>query len=191
MSSMSFLKLEIAGALGRGVLQCVTIGSRPLTLQAYNTSTGQVLKMFTVDEEQSSDSDTTFVPTQFMPETLVTSLGKTTFNIREPSLFVWLGGTVYRTVESVLASLAFIASLPKGSGVILDYAAKRTSLEPLSRTALDGLACRISMADGTATYFIQPEAVTAMLRGLSFRRIVNSEQGESPQSGLHLVSAVT
>jgi O-methyltransferase involved in polyketide biosynthesis len=118
------------------------------------------------------------------------ALEKSNFDKRKASLFVWLGGVGYRTVEAALASLAFIASLPKGSGVVFDYAVERTSLGSLTHTALDALASRILVAGGSVKYLIQPQAVEAMLRGLGFQQIVDLVQEGLPDCGGHLVSAL-
>lgn len=174
MSLIHFAKAELSAAITRGVRQCVLIGSRPG--EAFKSSPDQTLQVFSVDEEQSS-------------EALATALEKSNFDKRQASLFVWLGDAGYRTIDAVLAGLAFIASLPKGSGVVFDYAAERTSLGSLTHTALDALASRISVAGGVK-YLIQPQAVAALLHGLGFHQILDLPPEESPASGAHLVSAV-
>ncbi len=73
-----------------------------------------------MDEDVVSNSSAKFVRTRFAEETLAAALEKSDFDRLKSSLFVWLGGAGYRAVESVMASLAFIASLPKGSGVVFD-----------------------------------------------------------------------
>jgi O-methyltransferase involved in polyketide biosynthesis len=186
MSAVHFLKTELAAALARGVRQCVVIGSRPLLQEAFKSSPDQSFHVFAMDEEQSSVSPAMFVPAQFASEALATTLEKSNFDKRKASLFIWLGGPGYRTVDAVIAGLAFIASLPGGSGVVFDHAVERTSLQTVAHTALDALASRICLT-GSLKYLIQPQAVAAMLRGLGFRQIVDFAQSVS---GGHLVSAV-
>jgi O-methyltransferase involved in polyketide biosynthesis len=187
MSSIHFVKTELAAALARGVRQCVVVGSRRQLLQeAFESSRDQSFHVFTVDEEQPSVSPAAFVPAQFVSEPLATTLERSDFDKQKPSLFIWLGGAGYHTIDAVIASLAFIASLPGGSGVVFDYAEERTSLRTAAHTALDALASRICSA-GTVKYLIQTQAVAAMLRTLGFRQIVDLAQ---PISGGHLVSAV-
>jgi O-methyltransferase involved in polyketide biosynthesis len=74
---------------------------------------------------------------------LATTLERSDFDKRKASLFIWLGDPGYRTVDAVIAGLAFIASLPGGSGVVFDYAVERISLRTAAHTALDALASRI------------------------------------------------
>jgi O-methyltransferase involved in polyketide biosynthesis len=156
--------------------------------EIFKSSPDPHLQLFAVDETPSV-SEAAFVPTQFACETLASTLEKSEFDKQKPTLFVWLGGTRYRTMETVLAGLAFIASLPKGSGVVFDYAVERTSLGSVTSTALDALASRISLTD-SVKYLIQPQAVAAMLRGLGFQQIVDLLLKELPGSGGHLVSAL-
>jgi O-methyltransferase involved in polyketide biosynthesis len=140
--------------------------------EAFKNPPEENLKMFTVAEEP-----------------LAMALETSAFDKQKASLFIWLGGAGYRTAEAVIEGLAFIASLPGGSGVVLDYAVERTSLGSLTHTALDALASRISVTGGGVKYLIQPQAVAAMLQGLGFQRIVDLGQEELPVGGRHLVSA--
>lgn len=186
MSSIDFIKAELAAALARGVCQCVVVGSQPLSREAFKGSGDQSLQVFTVNEDQPSLSPTTFVPAQFGSEALATKLEKSDFDKRKASLFIWLGDAGYRTIDAVIAGLSFIASLPSGSGVVFDYAEERTSLGTVAHTALDALASRIYLA-GAVKYLMQPQAVAAMLRGLGFQQVADVSQSVR---GGHLVSAV-
>lgn len=172
MSFINFTKTELSAALARGVRQCVVVGSRPALSGALEDSAKGTVEVFTVEEEP-----------------LATALEKSAFDKQKASLFIWLGGAGYRTADAVIAGFAFIASLPKGSGVVFDYVVERTSFGSLTHMALDALASRISMAGGIK-YLIQPQAVAAMLGGLGFQRIVDLAQEELPPGGGRLVSAL-
>jgi O-methyltransferase involved in polyketide biosynthesis len=190
MSHINFIKTELAAAIARGARQCVLIASGPPLQEVFCTSTDHTLRVFVVDEGASSNPSATFVPTYFTAETLAAALEKSDFDKLKASLFVWLGGAGYRAAEGVMASLAFIASLPEGTGVVLDYVAERTSLSSLSATTLDALASRISLSGGKVKHLIQPQAVAAMLYGLGFRQVVDLAKQEVLLSDGHLVSAV-
>ena len=191
MNSIDFTKTELAAAVGRGVRQCIVIGPwhQPWR-EAFQSSFERTLKVFAVDEDPESDSPATFVPTEFASEALATALEKSDFDKQKASFFIWLGGAGYRTAEAALASLAYIASLPRGSGVVFDYAVERASLGSLTRTPLDALASRIILVGGSVKYLIQPQAVGAMLRGLGFQQIVDLVQAGLPDCSGHLVSAL-
>ena len=88
-----------------------------------------------------------------------------------------------------MASLAFITSLPRGSGVLFNYAGERTcSTGSLEHGALDAMASRIRTADGIK-HILDPQAVAAMLRGLGFRHVIDQVLEELGMSQ-HLVSAL-
>jgi O-methyltransferase involved in polyketide biosynthesis len=182
MSSIAFAKAELRVAMARGVRQCVLIGSR------LHFNEHPDLQVFALDENPSSDAPNHIVPTQFDSESLAAALQKSNFDKVKATLFVWFGAG-YRNTDAVLASLAFVASLPAGSGVLLDYAVERTALSSLTHTALDALASRICQVGGGVKYLIQPQAVAAMLRGLGFRRIHDLSLQESSVGTSRLVSA--
>ena len=182
MTPGEFTEVELTAAVAREVTQCVIIGPPPALPAASHT-----LQLFAVDEEPSADGPGTFVPTCFQSEALATALEKSQFDRLKASLFVWLGGVGYRTVDAAISSLAYVGSLPKGSGVVFDYVVERTSLRSLTHGALDALASRIACASGGVKYLIQPQAVAAMLRGLGFSQIVDLALEED---GAHLVSAI-
>jgi hypothetical protein len=173
MSTLHFTKAELTAAIARGVRQCVVIGWPAPLREIFAGSPDETLQVFALNEQERS------------PEMLAAALERSGFDKLKASLFVWLGDAGYRTVDAAVCTLAFIASLPKGSGVVLDYAVER-SLGTLTHTALDALASRISEAGGSVKYLIQPQAVETMLRSLGFEQIVDLAAG----SGGRLVSAV-
>lgn len=113
MSVLSLTQTALTAAWARGVRQYVVIGSCELLNQVCLSHSDQDWEVFFVDQEPSFDSLATFVPTQFASETLATALAKSSFDAQKSSLFVWLGGACYRTVDAALASIAFMASLPE------------------------------------------------------------------------------
>jgi O-methyltransferase involved in polyketide biosynthesis len=190
MNSLHFTRTALVAALARGVRQCVVIGSQWPLSEACPSGPDHTLQVFSVDEKQSSDSPATFVPTQFASEALATALAKSDFDQQKASLFVWFGDAGYRTVDAALASLAFMASLPRGSGVVFDYAVERTSPGSLVHTALDAMASRLMMVGGSIKHLIDPPALAAMLHGFGFQKIVDRTLEERSMSARHLVSAV-
>jgi hypothetical protein len=94
------------------------------------------------------DSQLTFVPTDFGEQTLSSALQSSGFRPVEVGFFSWLGVTPYLTAEAAMATLAFIGSLPAGSGVVFDYAVERSSFDPVEQMAMDALASRVAQAGG-------------------------------------------
>jgi O-methyltransferase involved in polyketide biosynthesis len=189
MNRAHLTRTELASAIARGVRQLVFIGSQKnVTMDLPNPANGS-LQLFTVDEQEAVGSAATFIPTRFQSEELASALSRSDFDRFKTSLFIWLGDASYRTMEAALSTLSFIASLPKGTGVILDYTAERNSGGSFAGTALDSLASRVSCS-GAVKYLIQPQAVAAMLRGLGFGHTIDHVDEEVAQFHRHIVSAL-
>lgn len=183
--------VEMTSALARGVRQLVFIGT-PKTVpeQVTAPSHDKAVRLFTVDEKEPSGSTATFVPTRFESEELATALSRSGFDKLKASLFIWLGDASYRSLETAISTLSFIASLPKGSGVVFDYAERRSSPGSYVGTALDALASRFSCASDAARHLIQPQAVAAMLRGLGFGQMTDHIDEELESFDGHIVCAL-
>jgi O-methyltransferase involved in polyketide biosynthesis len=188
MNRSYLTKIELASALARGVRQLVFIGARESTPEEIVQPSGSPVQLFAVDEHEPAAATVTFVPTRFESEELSAALSRSNFDKLKASLFIWLGDASYRTGEAALSTLSFIASLPKGSGVVFDYA-ERGPLGSFAGTALDALASRVSCS-GAVKYLIQPQAVAALLGGLGFGHMTDHIIEElSPLDG-HIVSAL-
>jgi O-methyltransferase involved in polyketide biosynthesis len=181
--------VELTSALERGVRQLVLIGPRQISADLFRALDSSV-QVFAVHEGEPAAADAEFVPTRFESEELATALARSRFDKLKATLFIWVGHASYRTVEAALSTLSFIASLPKGSGVVLDYAAERRAPEAAGATALDALASRFACATGAAKYLIQPQAVAAMLGGLGFGHMTDEADHELSLFNRHIVSAV-
>jgi len=67
-----------------------------------------------------------------------------------------------------MATLAFIGSMPAGSGVVFDYAVERSSLGSEEQMAMDALASRVARAGEPFRLFIDPRALESMLQAAGF-----------------------
>jgi hypothetical protein len=189
MSLLQFAKTELACAIARGVSQYVMVGSEPWLRSAVESALGTGARVFAIYKDpMNSEAGSALTPCASEP--LAAELEKSGFDRGKASLFVWFGSAGYRAIDAVIGSLAFIASLPKGSGVVLDYMTERTSFGARTHTALDALASCLSIAGNGVEYLIQPQAVAALLRGVGFQQVADLVQDEPQVAGGHLVSAV-
>ena len=131
---------ELTAAIARGASQYVILGAG-LDTYAYRSAHSE-LRVFEVDHPATQawkrtrleaagiaiPSSLTLVPTNFEEQTLCSALQASGFQRDKVSFFSWLGVTPYLTTASVLATLAFIGSMPSGSGVVFDYAIERSLL---------------------------------------------------------------
>ncbi|MFL6416472.1 MAG: hypothetical protein ACJ74Y_12485 [Bryobacteraceae bacterium] len=190
MNRAHLTRSEVASALTRGVRQLVFIGGQKTNPEHTSEPSDASLHVFAVDEKEPVAPALTFVRTRFASEELESALSRTSFDKLKVSLFVWFGDAGYRTMKDALSALSFIASLPKGSGIVFDYATERQSGGSLAGTALDALASRFSCASGAVKYLIQPQGVAAMLRGLGFGHIMDHVDEEVSHFDRHIVSAL-
>ena len=174
---------ELTAAIARGATQYVVLGAG-LDTYAYRNAHSR-LRVFEVDHPATQSwkrrqlesagiaipSSLTFVPTDFEDQSLGSVLESSGFQNGEISFFSWLGVTPYLTAEAAMATLAFIGSLPAGSGVVFDYAVERSSLDSVEQLAMDALASRVARAGEPFRLFLDPRALNRMLRAAGFHEI--------------------
>jgi methyltransferase (TIGR00027 family) len=174
---------ELTAAIGRGATQYVILGAG-LDTYAYRNPYSQ-LRVFEVDHPATQawkrtrleaagiamPSSLTFVPTDFEEQTLRSALQSSGFQSDEVSFFSWLGVTPYLTAQAAMTTLAFIGSMPTGSGVVFDYAVERSSLASAEQMAMDSLASRFGRAGEPFRLFIDPCALEGMLRAAGFNKV--------------------
>jgi len=173
---------ELQRAVERGIDQYVVLGAGLDTFAYRNPYPN--LRVFEVDHPAtqawklqrlcSADiaipSSVTFVPADFEGQTLGVVLDLAGFRRDTPAFFSWLGVTPYITRESCIATLGFIASLPRGSGVIFDFAVDPALLNAGQRQAFDALAGRVAAAGEPFQLFFDPGKLESELRSLGFHR---------------------
>ena len=123
----------LIAAMARGVRQYVLLGAGLDTFAYRGRHEG--LHVFEVDHPATQSwkrarlaevliavpDQVTYAPVDFESETLRDGLARAGFDFGRPAMFAWLGVTPYLTRDAVMATLAFVASLAKGSEVIFDY----------------------------------------------------------------------
>ena len=124
----------VSRALDRGIRQLVILGagfdSRPYRLATAATG----CRVFEVDHPATSrakqarisalgldNRHVTYVPVDFLREKAWDCLAANGFDYGKPTLFTWEGVTMYLDRETVAGMMAFLASLPTGSGMVFDY----------------------------------------------------------------------
>jgi methyltransferase (TIGR00027 family) len=177
---------ELAVAISRGLRQFVILGAGLDTFAYRNPYPESILRVFEVDYPATQDwkrghlaaagisvpRSLTFAPVDFENgETLREGLGQSNFDFSAPSLFSWLGVTMYLTELAVTSTLDLIASTPKEGGVVFDYAVPRTSLDPVAQIALDALSARVGAAGEPFQTFFDPTGLAESLREMGFSSI--------------------
>jgi methyltransferase (TIGR00027 family) len=173
---------ELQHAVAQGVAQYVVLGAG-LDTFAYRNAY-ENLQVFEVDhpatqawkQEQlraagiAIPPSLTFVPVDFEHQTLGKALEFARLRTDLPTFFSWLGVTPYISRESCIATLSFIAGLPRGSGVVFDFAVDPALLNAGQRQAFDALSNRVSAAGEPFQLFFDPGKLENELKSLGFHR---------------------
>lgn len=198
---------QLAIAVEQGVRQYVLLGAGLDTFAYRNPYAELGLRVFEVDHPATQawkrellgtvgiaiPSELAFAPVDFERQTLRDGLQNVGFNVREAAFFSWLGVTPYLTREAFLATLDFVRSMPPLSGVVFDYAVRRSSLGLLEQTALDTLARRVAAAGEPFQLFFDPLELAHQLEGKGFQSVedldteeINSRYFSGRADGLRL-----
>lgn len=174
---------HLAHAVAAGLRQYVILGAGLDTFACRNPFPD--LRVFEVDFPATQDwkrwmlsqaaihppASVTFVPVDFEHQTLAAALRPAGFDPAQPAFFSWLGVVPYLTLPAFRATLAFIGSLPAGSGLAFDYPLPPHTLTPQRRAIFDRLAGRVAAAGEPFRLFFSPEQIESELRNAGFHRI--------------------
>lgn len=175
-----FAEDALIRAIAHGVRQYVVLGAGLDTFAYRNPH--QNLSVFEVDFPTTQawkqnllqttglplPANLTFAPVDFEHQTLADGLAQAGFRMNEPAFFSWLGVVPYLTHAAATATLAYIGSLPRGSGVAFDYPIPPEQMDVNERMAFEALAQRVAKAGEPFQLFFSPEELAVELSQLGF-----------------------
>ncbi len=173
---------ELAHAVAQGVAQYVVLGAGLDTFAYRNPHPG--LRVFEVDHPATQawkreqlhaagieiPASLTFVPVDFEDQTLAEGLDHSGFDASAAAFFSWLGVTPYLTREACMTTLTLIARMPKGSGVVFDFAIDPGLLNAGQREAFEALSKRVAAYGEPFQLFFNPEKLVNDLKTMGFSR---------------------
>ena len=176
---------QLARAVDRGVRQYVVLGAGLDTFAYRNPFQSAGLRVFEVDHPATQawkraqlrdagiaiPDEMTFAAVDFERQSLDEGLSAAGFSKQQPAFFSWLGVTPYLSRAAFDATIAFIARMPPGSGVVFDYAVERSLLSPSQQVALDALAARVARAGEPFQLFFDPSVLASDLASRGFQNI--------------------
>ena len=180
-----FAEDELAKAMGRGASQLVILGAGLDTFAYRNPYDEGRLRVFEVDHPATQNwkrerlaaariqipASVTYAPIDFEKQALKDGLAAAGFNAGEITFFSWLGVTPYLTRVAMNSTVEFISAIPKGSGVVFDYALPRASFSWLGRFAFDAMARRVARVGEPFQLFFDPAELVNELRRLGFSKV--------------------
>ena len=202
-------------AVQRGVAQYVVLGAG-LDTFAYRSPLASAVRVFEVDHPDTQawkrarlrtagidpPAALRFVATDFEREPLIDALARGGLDTHAPTYVAWLGVTIYLTRDAIHRTLAALATLAPGSGVVFEYTIPADSLPAPARPARAAMAARAADAGEPWLTYCEPDEVARELRALRFtvredlgpdqaidRYFRTRDDGLRPGSGAHLVHA--
>jgi methyltransferase (TIGR00027 family) len=181
----AFAEDEAARAAAAGVRQYVVLGAGLDTFAYRRPETGLALRVFEVDAPSTQQwkrhllaeagialpENLTFAPVDFEHDTLAEGLAAASFDAGQPACFSWLGVTMYLSEAAILATLGYVASLPEGSSITLDFRVPDSMLNPVQRVVSGIMAQRVaSIGEPWVTAF-EPTTFRAQLLALGFGEV--------------------
>ncbi len=178
-----FAEDELSIAVKQGVRQYVILGAGLDTFAYRNPYSSTGLKVFEVDHPATQEwkrqllseanipvpETLTFTPVDFAGQSLADQLQKAGFRTDEPSIFSWLGVTMYLTWETMMATLEYIASsTPPGTVIIFDYAVPPSSQNFVRRLVFRLLASKLAGFGEAWVNFPDPNALAMDLKNIGF-----------------------
>jgi methyltransferase (TIGR00027 family) len=175
---------ELARRVVEGPLQYVILGAG-LDTFAYRNTFADRLRVFEVDQpatqawkrECLADAGivpgdaVTFVAVDLEHQDLFAELRASGWDPSEPTLFAWLGVTMYLEPDTVLRLLRGIAREAVDAEVVFDYAISPTLLAPVERLVFDEFAKRVAAAGEPWVCSFEPDDLRRELLAAGFTQV--------------------
>lgn len=176
---------ELARAVARGVRQYVVLGAG-LDTSAYRNGVAD-LRVFELDHPATQawkrglldaagiamPAALRLVPVDFERDTLGAALAGAGCRLDQPVFFSWLGVTLYLSDDAIFATLAQVAALPAGSGIVFDYGVADELLEPMARMGMRHIARKYAAEGEPWKSFFDPAELARRLHGLGFSTLAD------------------
>jgi methyltransferase (TIGR00027 family) len=181
-----FAEDELARAIERGVTQYVILGAGLDTFAYRNPY--PAIRIFEVDHPATQawkrdklaaasipiPASLMLAPIDFERQSIAEGLDGAGFDRRAPTFFSWLGVTMYLTDEAIASTCAFVASTPRGGGLVFDYAVPRASLSTeRGQRAFDEISRRVIAAGEPFRSFFDPHDLHERLTRVGFRSLID------------------
>jgi methyltransferase (TIGR00027 family) len=175
---------ELARRVAGGLQQYVILGAG-LDTFAYRNPFGDHLRVFEVDQASTqawkrerlaeagirSDIGVSYVAVDFEAQDFFVELEKAGWDRRSPSLFAWLGVTMYLEADTVTRLLRSVASLPPTTQIVFDYSVSPALLGPIERLVFDEFAKRVAAAGEPWVSSFEPDRLRGELLAARFTSV--------------------
>lgn len=193
LSRARFAEDVLFESLSDGVGQYVVLGAGMDTFAFRVSGLAASLRVFEVDHPATQAGKRSrltsaglevpmglrFVPVDLEREELASALGRTNFDAGLPSVFSWLGVTMYLTAESIAATLRGIRALSAArSRVVFDYIDLDAFDPTKAHPAVYQMIQRTRSYGEPVISGFHPDQVEALLQARGFKTLANLSPGE-------------
>jgi len=189
----------LRSAVERGIRQYVILGAGLDTFAYRQPAWARELVIFEVDHPSSQEykrerltasrieipANLCFCPCDFEQQSLEEALAAISFDRRATTFFSWLGVTQYLTREAIETTLRFVASLPHGSEIVLQFVVPQDHLSGIDAEVSLFAASGAAMRGEPWITRIDPEDCETWLGKLGFSKVIRLTQEDAQRRYFH------
>ena len=97
--------------------------------------------------------------------------------LTKPAFFVWLGVVYYLTIEAIMTTLRFVATLPKAE-IVFDYSEPAEDLPPAARASFEERRKQVAQVGEPWISHFKPADLHVLLRQAGFSRVLDRDRVE-------------
>lgn len=188
-----FAEERLAAAAGRGVAQYAILGAGFDTFSLRQPPWARALGVFELDHPATQELKREYLaraglepppnailaPVDLERESLLDSLARHGVSLAKPTLFSWLGVTMYLPQAAIDAVLRSVARFPPGSELVLTFLQRADAAGEDPSRAQRRLAQGVASAGEPFVTFLDPPEVEARLRAAGFTGVEFLEPEEA------------
>lgn len=175
----------LSQAIARGVSQYVMLGAGLDSFAYRRPDLEGVVQIFEVDHpatqrwKQTRLRDLTiplphhltFVPLDFEQQTLVDTLQRSTYQMREPAFFSWLGVTEFLTEDAVFRTLKEVAALAPGSELVFQYSPPEVLMDAEAQPIIAEIKATSAARGEPWLSLFEPLSFAARVKAVGFTQV--------------------
>jgi methyltransferase (TIGR00027 family) len=180
-----FVEDAVEQAIAAGITQYVILGAGLDSFAYRRRELLTHLRVFEVDQPESQEwkrrgldelqveipSSVVFVPVDFEREALDDGLRRAGLDDTQPTLFSWIGVTMYLGVDAVELTLRAIVSFAQDTRIVLTYDVPASALSGMQREVRNAVSRVVSQLGEPFVTAFEPSDIESLLLRVGFRDI--------------------
>jgi methyltransferase (TIGR00027 family) len=180
-----YLEDEVDEAIGRGLSQYVILGAGLDSFAYRRPELAKVLDIFEVDHPATQawkrarlraagvelPANLSLVPVDFERDSLIDNLRMSGYRTDAPSLFSWLGVTMYLSTDAIFGTLRAVAALAPGTEIIFEYIVPKDLVDEETQKVLAAAMAAAEARGEPQQSFFEPAQLAEQVRKIGFTEI--------------------